>query len=131
MVQMPAHRPAAGCVLSSIHLNRRRGRAAIRLALPDFTMQGLQMEKQSFIHDFQRKLLEMFRASPAADLERNIKALMGQTFSRLDLVTRDEFEIQVELLRALRMRVEALEQKLQESKLDESMSRGPLDQTQP
>ena len=89
------------------------------------------MEKQSFIHDFQQKLLEMFRASPAADLERNIKALMGQTFSRLDLVTRDEFEIQVELLRALRMRVEALEQKLQESKLDESMSRAPLDQTQP
>ena len=39
------------------------------------------MEKQSFVHDFQQKLLEMFRASPAADLERNIKALMGQTFS--------------------------------------------------
>jgi len=72
------------------------------------------MEKQSFVHDLQRKLLEMFRASPAADLERNIKALMGQTFSKLELVTRDEFEIQVELLRALRMRVEALEQKLQE-----------------
>jgi len=72
------------------------------------------MEKQSFVHDFQRKLLEMFRASPAADLERNIKALMGQTFSKLELVTRDEFEIQVELLRALRMRVEALEQKLQD-----------------
>lgn len=70
------------------------------------------MEKQSFVHDFQQKLLEMFRASPAADLERNIKALMGQTFNKLELVTRDEFEIQVELLRALRARVEALESKL-------------------
>ena len=59
------------------------------------------MEKQNFVHDFQQKLLEMFRASPAADLERNIKALMGQTFNKLELVTRDEFEIQVELLRAL------------------------------
>jgi BMFP domain-containing protein YqiC len=70
------------------------------------------MEKQNFIHDFQQKVLEMFRASPAADLERNLKALMGQTFSRLDLVTREEFDVQVELLRALRQRVEALEERL-------------------
>ena len=70
------------------------------------------MEKQNFVHDFQQKLLEMFRASPAADLERNVKALMGQTFNKLELVTRDEFEIQVELLRTLRSRVEALEARL-------------------
>lgn len=74
------------------------------------------MEKQSFVHDFQQKLLEMFRASPAADLERNVKALMGQTFNKLELVTRDEFEIQVELLRALRARVEVLEEKLQQER---------------
>lgn len=73
------------------------------------------MEKQTFIHDFQQKLLQMFRASPAADLERNVKALMGQTFSKLDLVTRDEFEVQIELLRALRTRVEALEEKLKQT----------------
>jgi BMFP domain-containing protein YqiC len=89
------------------------------------------MEKQSFVHDFQRKLLEMFRASPAADLERNIKALMGQTFSKLELVTRDEFEIQVELLRALRLRVETLEQKLQERPPAPSTAQVPLDQAQP
>ena len=73
------------------------------------------MEKQTFIHDFQQKLLQMFRASPAADLERNVKALMGQTFSKLELVTRDEFEVQIELLRALRTRVEALEEKLKQT----------------
>lgn len=67
------------------------------------------MEKQHFIQDFQQKLLELFRASPAADLERNMKALMSQTFNRLELVTRDEFEVHVELLRALRARVDALE----------------------
>jgi BMFP domain-containing protein YqiC len=93
------------------------------------------MEKQSFVHDLQQKLLELFRASPAADLERNIKALMGQTFSRLDLVTRDEFDIQVELLRALRMRVEALEAKSQPTAFDPSSgaasSRPPFDPTQP
>lgn len=70
------------------------------------------MERQNFIHDFQQKLMELFRASPAADLERNVKALMTQTFSRLDLVTREEFDVQVELLRALRQRVQALEDRL-------------------
>ena len=73
------------------------------------------MEKQNFVHDFQQKLLEMFRASPAADLERNIKALMGQTFNKLELVTRGEFEIQVELLRVLRERVDVLEKRLAEA----------------
>jgi len=81
------------------------------------------MNKQTFVHDFQQKLLEMFRASPAADLERNIKALMGQTFSKLDLVNRDEFEIQVELLRALRARVESLEERLQQTSADAAMNR--------
>ena len=88
------------------------------------------MNRQNFVHDFQQKLLEMFRASPAADLERNIKALMGQTFSRLDLVNRDEFEIQVELLRALRTRVEALEEKLEQAQRERSgsgsVSSGPV-----
>ena len=70
------------------------------------------MDRQNFIQDFQQKLIELFRASPAADLERNLKALMGQTFSRLDLVTREEFDVQVELLRALRQRVQALEDRL-------------------
>jgi BMFP domain-containing protein YqiC len=73
------------------------------------------MEKQNFVHDFQQKLLELFRASPAADLERNVKALMGQTFNKLELVTRSEFEVQVELLRLLRNRVEALEKRLAEA----------------
>ena len=73
------------------------------------------MERQNFVHDFQQKVLEMLRASPAADLERNLKALMGQTFNKLELVTRSEFEIQVELLRVLRERVEALEKRLAEA----------------
>ena len=70
------------------------------------------MEKQHFVHDFQQKLLELFRASPVADLERNVKDLMGQTFNKLELVNRSEFEIQVELLRRLRERVDVLEKQL-------------------
>jgi ubiquinone biosynthesis accessory factor UbiK len=73
------------------------------------------MEKQAFLHDFQRRIAELVRSSPAADLERNLKAMMGQTFQRLELVTREEFDIQVEMVQRLRARVEALEQRLAEA----------------
>ncbi len=70
------------------------------------------MEKQAFLHDLQQRIAELARSSPAADLERNLKAMMGQTFQRLELVTREEFDVQVELLARLRARVEALESQL-------------------
>jgi ubiquinone biosynthesis accessory factor UbiK len=73
---------------------------------------GKVMEKQAFLQDFQRRVAELVRSSPAGDLERNLKAMMAQSFQRLDLVTREEFDVQVELVQRLRARVEALEPRL-------------------
>jgi BMFP domain-containing protein YqiC len=38
--------------------------------------------------------------------------MMAQTFQRMDLVTREEFDIQVEMVARLRQRIEALEARL-------------------
>lgn len=65
---------------------------------------------RSPLEDFQQRIAELLRASPAADLERNLKALGAQFFERLDLVTRDEFEAQLAIVEQLRHRIEALEQ---------------------
>ena len=70
------------------------------------------MEKQAFFQDFQQKVMDLIKASPAADIERNIKALMGQTFNKLELVSREEFDIQAALLQSLQARVAALEARL-------------------
>ena len=70
------------------------------------------MEKQAFFQDFQQKVMDLIKASPAADIERNIKALMGQTFNKLELVSREEFDIQAALLQSLQSRVDALEARL-------------------
>ncbi len=67
-------------------------------------------DKQTLLQDLQRRLTELMRSSPAPDIERNLKALLGQTFDRLELVTRDEFDGYVELLGSLRARVAKLEQ---------------------
>ena len=50
-----------------------------------------------------------FEASPAKDIEKNIKAMLHSGLARLDLVTRQEFEIQAEVLRKTREKVEGLE----------------------
>jgi BMFP domain-containing protein YqiC len=75
------------------------------------------MERQAFLQDVQQRIAELIRSSPAADLERNVKAMLAQTFQRMELVTREEFEVQLETIDRLRRRVEALEARLAD-KLD-------------
>jgi BMFP domain-containing protein YqiC len=76
------------------------------------------MENQAFLQDVQQRIAELFRSSPAADLERNVKAMLAQTFQRMDLVTREEFEIQLETVARLRQRVEALEARVAATRTD-------------
>ncbi len=46
------------------------------------------------------------------DLEENIKSVLREAFSRMDLVTREEFEIQSALLSKTRIKLETLEARL-------------------
>lgn len=48
------------------------------------------------------------------DLEKNIRATLQSTFQKLDLVTREEFDVQTEVLNRTRAKIEALEKKLAE-----------------
>lgn len=52
--------------------------------------------------------------SAGADLEKNFRALLQSGFSRMDLVTREEFEIQAGVLARTREKLEALEARLAE-----------------
>ena len=66
------------------------------------------------LDDLNRRVKELVDASPAKDIEKNLRAMMSSTFSRLDLVTREEFDIQQEVLRRTREKLEALEARLAE-----------------
>ncbi len=48
------------------------------------------------------------------DLERNFKSLLQTGLAKLDLVTRDEFDVQVAVLARTREKLEALETRLRE-----------------
>ncbi|CAM5793153.1 accessory factor UbiK family protein [Castellaniella caeni] len=72
--------------------------------------------------DFQKNMSDLLSKTPAADIERNVKALMAQTFARMDLITREEFDVQTDLLARALERVEALEARVQalEQQLDKT-----------
>lgn len=68
--------------------------------------------RSEWFEEFQRNMSDLLAKSPAADIERNIKALMAQTFSRLDLVTREEFDVQQQLLERALARLTVLEKRV-------------------
>jgi BMFP domain-containing protein YqiC len=67
-----------------------------------------------FLDELNRKLRELFAASPAKDIERNVRALMSSAFSRLDLVTREEFDVQQEVLARTREKLQQMEIRIAE-----------------
>ena len=78
------------------------------------------MDMNSFFNDLQGKINQAIESSPAKDIEKNVKAMMTQGFSKLDLVTREEFDIQNQVLAKTRAKLEALELRVQQ--LEESLA---------
>jgi BMFP domain-containing protein YqiC len=68
----------------------------------------------NFFNDLQGKINQAIENSPAKDIERNVKAMMTQGLSKLDLVTREEFDIQAQVLAKTRAKLEALEARVVE-----------------
>jgi BMFP domain-containing protein YqiC len=57
---------------------------------------------------------EALARSPARDLDKNVRAALNSALGHLDLVTREEFEIQKQVLARTREKVEALEMRVAE-----------------
>ena len=69
-----------------------------------------------FIEDLARKLAANVPGSMRviqADLERNFQALLASTFDKLNLVTREEFDVQRKVLERTRDKLGALEAELE------------------
>jgi len=66
------------------------------------------------LEEFSARISALFANTPAADFEKNLRALLTAQFAKLDLVTREDFEIQKALLTRAQERLAALEQRLAE-----------------
>ncbi len=72
------------------------------------------MLNQKVIDDISAKVNEVLATGPAKDIEKNLRAVLAGVFARLDLVTREEFDVQREVLARTREKLEALEAKIAE-----------------
>ena len=87
---------------------------AMRIILVPTLSERPNMTKPNFFDDLQARLQQVIENSPMKDVEKNVKAMLNQGFSRLDLVTREEFDIQTQVLAKTRAKLEALETRVAE-----------------
>lgn len=69
---------------------------------------------QKLLDEINEKIRSVMAQSPAADLEKNMRAMLAAMFSRLDLATREEFDVQRQVLARTREKLNQLEAKLAE-----------------
>ena len=81
--------------------------------------------KNPWFEEFQKNVSDLIARSPAADIERNVKAFMGQAFNKMDLITRDEFDIQVDMLKRVQERATLLEEQVQQLEQRMTLLEGP------
>lgn len=62
--------------------------------------------------EFSARLSAIVAASPVADIEKNARALLATFFTKLDLVSREEFDIQSQVLLRTREKLKALEERI-------------------
>jgi len=72
------------------------------------------MVQAKFIEEVTAKLSELLAQSPVKDFEKNARAMLGSMFARLDLVTREEFDVQSQVLLRTREKLDELEKRVTE-----------------
>jgi BMFP domain-containing protein YqiC len=73
-----------------------------------------RMSDRHFLDDLSQRINEALRNSPAADIEKNLRALLADWFGRMDLVMRQDFDIQKKLLEQALARLATLEGRVAE-----------------
>lgn len=106
-------------------------RAGAKLDHDEFACRALQLQlfipvtDPRLLDEIGTRLSEILAQSPAADIEKNARALLAAFFDRFDLVTRDDFEVQKRVLERALARIAELERHLGEIEAREANDRPP------
>ena len=96
---------------SSIVVRSKGGRARIWCRRRCYLV---RMTDKRFFDDLSERINEALRSSPAQDVEKNLRALLAAWFDRLDLVLREDFEVQKKLLERAQAKLAELEARIAE-----------------
>jgi hypothetical protein len=69
---------------------------------------------KALFDDLSARVNEALRNSPAQDIEKNLRALIASWFDRMDVVLREDFEVQRKLLEQAQAKLAALEKRVSE-----------------
>ena len=64
--------------------------------------------------ELRKRIDDALKDSPAQDIEKNLRALLAAWFERLDLVLREDFEVQKKLLERAQAKLAELEARVAE-----------------
>lgn len=94
----------------------RSAKARLETLLPvlDSTDDTPLMPPTRILEDLSARISEFIAASPAKDLEKNLRALLSAAFAKLDLATREELEVQAKVLLRTREKLTELEARVAE-----------------
>ena len=68
----------------------------------------------NLLAELSARLAALAAENPAKDLEKNFRAMLSAAFARMDLVTREEYDVQVQVLARARAKLAQLEARLAE-----------------
>ena len=74
----------------------------------------LRVIDRGLFEDLGARINEALRDSPVQDVEKNLRALLAAWFDRLDLVVREDFEVQQKLLERAQAKLAELEARIAE-----------------
>jgi len=69
---------------------------------------------EKFVSELSARLAAFAAANPAKDFQKNARGLLSSAFERLDLVSREEYDVQTQVLARARERLAALEARVAE-----------------
>ena len=69
---------------------------------------------EGFLSELSARLAQLAAANPARDLEKNFRGLLASAFTKLELVSREEYDVQVQVLARAREKLSTLEARVAE-----------------
>ncbi|MBI5108513.1 MAG: accessory factor UbiK family protein [Rhodocyclales bacterium] len=81
------------------------------------------MLNPKLLDEMSSRVSSLLASTPAGEVEKNLRAALGSLFAKLDLVTREEFDVQREVLARTRAKLQALEARVVELEAARAASR--------
>jgi len=72
------------------------------------------MQQNRLFEELSEKISALLAQGPVKDAEKNLRALLASFFAKLDLVTREEFDVQARLLARSNEQISTLEARVTE-----------------